>query len=409
MSVFARIWRAQMLARTAANSRMVEYIQGIGVIRAFNLSGSRMGHFEQTMGEYRDASIRTITAVSPTMVIFMMTIEIGLAAILLFGSFFYLQGSLSVETFLLFMFLGISFYRPLMNLNDMLGYNRIVRNSVRNINEFLKTPLLPEPSQGTRPQGFNIDFENVTFGYEDKTILDGVSFHIPERSLVALVGPSGSGKTTITNLIARFWDVNGGAVKVGGVDVRAMSTDTLLANITMVFQDVYLFNDTILNNIRFGNPNATDEQVFTAARAARCHEFITELSEGYLTMVGESGSTLSGGQKQRVSIARAILKDAPVVLLDEATASIDPENEQLIQQAFNALAANKTLIVIAHRLNTVQSADKIIVLDEGHVVQEGKHGELIAQEGMYRRFWEERQKARSWKLGRAGEDTFEPV
>lgn len=408
-AIFARVWQAQMKARTSANSRMVEYIQGISVIRAFNLSGNRMGQFDDAMQDYRVASLRTVTSLSPAMVAFMMTVELGSAAVLLFGSIFYLQGTLAAETFLLFMFLSIAFYHPLMALGDTLGFNRIVRNSVRNINEYLSTPLLPEPTKNKQPAGFSIDFEGVTFGYEDKRILDNVSFHIPEKKLVALVGPSGSGKTTITNLIARFWDVNDGAVKVGGVDVREMTTDRLLANITMVFQDVYLFNDTILNNIRFGNPDATDEQVFAAARAARCHDFITALPDGYLTVVGESGSTLSGGQKQRISIARAILKDAPIVLLDEATASIDPENEQLIQQAFNALAANKTLIVIAHRLNTVQYADKIIVLDEGRVVQEGKHGELIAQDGMYRRFWEERQKARSWKLGHAGEADMLPA
>jgi ATP-binding cassette subfamily B protein len=216
--------------------------------------------------------------------------------------------------------------------------------------------------------------------------------------MVALVGPSGSGKTTITNLIARFWDVNSGSVTLGGVDVREMTSDVLLSHITMVFQDVYLFNDTIINNIRFANPAATDDQVFEAARLARAHDFILEMSDGYETVVGEGGSTLSGGQKQRISIARAILKDAPIVLLDEATASIDPENERMIQQAFNALVKNKTVIIIAHRLSTVQSADMILVLDKGQIIQQGKHTDLLAQEGMYQRFWEERQKSRSWKL-----------
>jgi ATP-binding cassette subfamily B protein len=383
-------------------------IQGIGVIRAFNLAGSRFGQFERAMDDYRVASTHTVTALSPAMAAFMTSIELGMAAVLIVGSLLYLSGMLAVEPFLLFMFLSLAFYNPMMALADMLGYNRIIRNSVRNINEFLKTPLLPEPVQSKHPNGFDITFDRVSFGYDDHRVLDDVSFTIPEKRLVALVGPSGSGKTTITNLIARFWDVTDGSIYIGGVDVREMTTDTLLSHITMVFQDVYLFNDTILNNIRFGNPNATDEQVFAAARAAQCHDFIVELPEGYLTIVGEGGGTLSGGQKQRISIARAILKDAPIVLLDEATASIDPENERLVQQAFNALTANKTLIVIAHRLNTVQYADNIIVLDEGRVVQQGTHSALIGCEGMYRRFWEERQKARSWKLGRAGEDTPEP-
>ncbi len=280
---------------------------------------------------------------------------------------------------------------------------------MNNINEFIATPLLPEPVKGKHPDGYAISFENVRFSYEDKTVLNDVSFNIPQNAMVALVGPSGSGKTTITNLIARFWDANVGRVTVGGVDVRDLTANTLLASITMVFQDVYLFNDTIMNNIKFGNPNATDEQVFTAARAAQCHDFIVEFPAGYSTRISEGGSTLSGGQKQRISIARAILKDAPIVLLDEATASIDPENERLIQQAINALTAKKTLIVIAHRLNTVQYADKIFVLDEGQIIQEGTHNELIAQEGMYRRFWDERQKARGWKLGRVDEDDLMPV
>jgi ATP-binding cassette subfamily B protein len=230
-------------------------------------------------------------------------------------------------------------------------------------------------------------------------VLDNVTFHIPERGITALVGPSGSGKTTITNLIARFWDVDAGSVQVGGVDVRAMHTTTLQRQITMVFQDVYLFNDTIRANIAIGKPDATDAEIIAAAQAARCHDFIMALPDGYATMVGEGGATLSGGEKQRISIARALLKDAPIVMLDEATASIDPENEWLIQQAFDALAAEKTVIVIAHRLATLQRADQILVLDGGRLVQQGVHADLIAQEGLYRRFWHERERARHWKLG----------
>jgi ABC-type multidrug transport system fused ATPase/permease subunit len=220
--------------------------------------------------------------------------------------------------------------------------------------------------------------------------------------MTALVGPSGSGKTTITYLIARFWDVDEGAVRIGGVDVRDVKTDTLMSRITMVFQDVYLFEDTVANNIRFGKPDATEKEVVAAAKAARCHEFVMALPEGYDTVIGEGGSTLSGGEKQRISIARALLKDAPVVLLDEATASMDPENERLVQQALDALVAEKTLVVIAHRLSTVRSADRIIVLDEGRVTQTGTHDELVEREGMYRRFWRERARVRGWKVGSAG-------
>ena len=401
MGVFAQVWHAQREALIQANSRMVEYIQGIGVIRAFNLPGERFEQFEEAMDRYRLASRETITRITPAMIGFVSILEIGFALMLAVGAGLAVSGSLPFERFLIFMLLGTAFYAPMIGLGDMLSLQRVVANGVNNINEFLKSPMLPEPETSKTPDGYAIAFKDVHFRYEDEKVLDGVSFEIPENTMAALVGPSGSGKTTITNLIARFWDVDQGAVTVGGEDVREMSSDVLLSQITMVFQDVYLFNDTIMNNIRFANPAATDEQVFVAARLARAHDFIVELPEGYESIVGEGGSTLSGGEKQRISIARAILKDAPIVLLDEATASIDPENERLIQQAFNVLVKHKTVIIIAHRLSTVQTADMILVLKDGHVIQQGKHDELIAQAGLYRHFWQERQKARSWKLGSA--------
>jgi ATP-binding cassette subfamily B protein len=218
--------------------------------------------------------------------------------------------------------------------------------------------------------------------------------------MTALVGHSGAGKTTIINLIARFWDVDEGEILVGGVNVKHLKNDSLLSYISLVFQDVYLFNDTILNNIKFGNPDASEKQVFTAAKAARCHEFILEKPHGYHTIIGEGGATLSGGEKQRISIARAILKDAPIVLLDEATASIDPENELAIQQAIDSLVASKTLIIIAHKLSTIENADQILVINRGQIVEQGKHEDLTTNNNLYSRFWAERQKARTWKIAR---------
>lgn len=420
LHVFREVWHEQSSARTRANSRMVEYIQGISIIRAFNLSGARFSQFERAIEEYRQASTRTVTRIVPMMVAPAVVLELGFALLLVLGARFYTGGTLDMNTFLLFLVLGAGFYVPFAALADMLAYVRIIQNSVRNINAFLKTPTLPEPAVPQQPQGFAIDFDTVSFDYGDTDtpphddtgvqppgrtmpvsprVLDRVSFHIPERSFTALVGPSGSGKTTITNLIARFWDTTGGSVRIGGVDVRAMTTDELLAQMTMVFQDVYLFNDTVFNNIKIGNPTASEAQVLAAAHAARCHDFILAMPDGYSTIVGEGGATLSGGQRQRISIARAILKDAPIVLLDEATASIDPENESLIQQAFDALVQHKTLVVIAHRLTTVQRADQILVLDGGQLIQRGTHDDLINQDGLYRRFWEEHQRARRWKLG----------
>jgi ABC-type multidrug transport system fused ATPase/permease subunit len=396
--IFKEGWSAVVEARSEANSRIVEYVRGIPVIRAFDLGGERWGRFERAMDDHRRAS-NFISKVTPAQIAGTTALELGFPAIVAAGAALYLAGSLELSVYLLFLVVGLVFYAPILDAGDLISYRRMMQASMRKVSELLDTPLLPEPKADRKPQDHSIEFDRVSFGYEQERVLTEVSVRIPERGMTALVGPSGSGKTTITSLIARFWDVDEGAVKVGGADVRDMKTDTLMARITMVFQDVYLFNDTIFDNIRFGNPNATKGEVVAAAKAARCHEFIVRLPQGYDTVVGEGGSTLSGGEKQRISIARALLKDAPIVLLDEATASIDPENERLIQDALNSLVAEKTLVVIAHRLSTVRSADKILVLGNGQILQEGPHEELIAQDGTYRRFWDERERARDWKLG----------
>lgn len=245
-------------------------------------------------------------------------------------------------------------------------------------------------------QNADIAFRDVTFSYDTVPVLRNISFSIPQGSTTAIIGPSGSGKTTICNLIAHFYDVDSGEVTVGGENVRNMTCDSLLRNISMVFQKVYLFHDTVENNIRFGNPNATQEEIIEAAKKAQCHDFITALPDGYETVIGEGGSTMSGGEKQRISIARAILKNANIVILDEATASIDPENEHLIQQAISELTIGKTVIVIAHRLATIEHADQILVIDKGQVVQKGTHRQLIQQDGLYRRFITIREQAEGW-------------
>ncbi|WP_431732033.1 ATP-binding cassette domain-containing protein, partial [Adonisia turfae] len=396
--IFARVWRLQSIARVQANSRMVEYIQGISVIRAFNLSGDRLAQFRHGLQDYRTASLNTVTQLTSATVMFLSVLELGFALLLVVGAALFVQGSLTGESFLFFMVLGLAFYIPLMSMADMLEFYRIMQNCVRNLKEFLQADLLPVASSPKRLEDTTIEFQDVSFSYDNETVLERVSCTIPPRSMTALVGPSGSGKTTITNLIARFWDVDQGAVILGGVDVRELPTDALLSQMTMVFQDVYLFNDTIFENIRFGNPEATEVEVIAAAQAAQCHGFISQLPDGYQTMVGEGGATLSGGEKQRISIARAMLKDAPIVLLDEATASIDPENERLIQQAIHALSAEKTLIVIAHRLTTIAAADQILVLDQGRIVERGKHEILVEQGGLYQRLWDVRVRSHGWKI-----------
>ena len=257
---------------------------------------------------------------------------------------------------------------------------------------------IDEDSKDIVLNNFDISYQNVSFAYDHKNVIENVSFSLPENSTLAIVGPSGSGKTTLCNLLARFYDVNHGSISIDGHDIREMTCDTLLRYISIVFQHVYLFHDTILNNIRFGRPEASIEEIKEAAKKAACHEFIENLPNGYNTMLGEGGSTLSGGEKQRLSIARAILKDAPIVILDEATASVDPENEHLIQQAISALVKGKTLIVIAHRLNTIQFADNILVIDQGKLVQQGTHEQLIEEEGIYKDFQKILNKTSNWQL-----------
>ena len=245
---------------------------------------------------------------------------------------------------------------------------------------------------------YDIEFKNVTFGYDTRTVLKNVSFSIPEKTSTAIVGPSGSGKTTICSLLARFYDPQSGSITVGGHNLKEFTCDSLLSNISMVFQNVYLFNDTIRANICFGKPDATEEEMIEDAKKARCHDFIMDLPNGYDTVVGEGGGTLSGGEKQRISIARAILKNAPIIILDEATASIDPENEHFIQQAISELTRGKTIITIAHRLATVQNADQILVVEDGRIAECGTHEELIRKEGLYKKFTEIREQAEGWRI-----------
>lgn len=252
--------------------------------------------------------------------------------------------------------------------------------------------------QDILPERCDIALEHVDFSYDQKKILDDVSLTIPEKTTVAIVGPSGSGKTTLCHLMARFWDVQGGRVTLGGRDVRAYSYDSLMRNFSFVFQRTYLFSDTIANNIRFGKPDASMEEVIAAAKKARCHDFIKALPKGYDTVIGEGGASISGGERQRITIARAIMKDAPIIILDEATANVDPENEKDLVEAIQELTHDKTVIMIAHRLKTVRNADCIFVVDGGKIVQRGTHEELVGQDGIYRRFVVERRQASGWKV-----------
>lgn len=281
---------------------------------------------------------------------------------------------------------------------------RVVDTGIDKVQTVLGLPEMDIDGKEITPKNYDVDIEHVDFYYDkdssDKKskIIDDVSVHIPEKTTTAIVGPSGSGKTTLCHLIARFWDVDKGSITLGGEDVRNFSMDSLMKNFSFVFQNVYLFQDTIANNIRFGQENAPMEKVIEAAKKACCHNFIMALPDGYETVIGEGGASLSGGEKQRISIARAIIKDSPVIILDEATANVDPENEKELMEAIDALTKEKTIFMIAHRLKTVRNADRILVLEHGKIVQQGKHEELIEQEGIYKRFVAARELAASWKL-----------
>jgi len=379
-------------------SRMIEYIQGIRLIKAFNLGGTKFDRLEKAFHRLKVQSIRLEAGAGPTVLFSSFILNGGFTLIILLGFTLLVAGEVALPVYIMFLILGSRIYEPLLHSLIFMAEINYFKLSVDRVEALRKTDPLPEGSLNATIAGHGIEFRNVSFSYHDTQVLKKINLQIPENALTALVGPSGSGKTTLTRLIARFWDVDSGEIRIGGQNIKAYTTDHLLSNISMVFQDVYLFNDTIFNNIRIGRPEATLEQIIAVAKTARCHEFIIALPDGYDTMVGEGGSTLSSGEKQRLSIARALLKDAPIVLLDEATAALDPENELHIQAAIDELVKNKTVVVIAHRLNTISRADKILVIDKGSVMDEGTHAELMSRKGLYKSLWDEQQRVKGWKF-----------
>ncbi|MFI2375468.1 ABC transporter ATP-binding protein [Streptomyces sp. NPDC018964] len=389
-------------AMTEAANRVIEYAEAQPVLRAFpgsrTAGGSRL---DEALSAQRDAGRRVMAAGVPGQVGFTLTVQAAFTVILVYGTHLALGGSLAVPELLALLVLAARFVEPMAEAANLGSALRSTGAALDRVRRLLDEKPLPEPEHPARPDGSGIEFDAVKFSYGDgRTVLDGVGFRIPEGTMTALIGPSGSGKTTIARLIARFWDVDGGAVRVGGADVRELPAEDLMSRISMVFQDVYLFEGTIEDNIRAGRPDATDAEVRRAAGQARVDEIAERLPGGWSAQVGAGGAALSGGERQRISIARALLKDAPIVLLDEATASLDPENERAVQDALSELTRDRTLLVIAHRLRTVQAADQILVLDGGRITQRGTHHELIAQEGRYADFWSERSRSGGWRLAR---------
>ena len=379
---------------------VLETIQGMSVVKAFDLDNILDKKVDKAIEDSFRKNEKLEKAMIPY-VAMQQFVLYGFNVLLIFCAIiFYIDGTMELTNSLIMVVCSFMVYEQLKLAGSCVANMRIAEHSIDKANKIDEVPMMEEGRNQIVPKTTDIKFDKVSFSYEKKTILDEVSFTIPAKKLTAIVGPSGSGKTTLCSLIPRFWDVNDGTISVGGVNVKDYTLNSLMKNISMVFQDVYLFADTIENNIKFGKSNATHEEVVQAAKRAYCHDFIMELPDGYKTKIGEGGSSLSGGEKQRISIARALIKDAEIIIFDEATANIDPENEDRLQTAIEELTKDKTVIMIAHRLKTVKNAEKIIVLDEGKVVQEGKHDDLIQKSGIYSNFINSRKEAIGWKIGK---------
>lgn len=389
---------AKQQADTDLVAVVLEYSQGIAEVKNYNIVQSSAKKLSRAIENKRHLDTKLTWVTSPYIALQGMITKLTGTIMGLFSIYFYLQGSMSLLICIMMLISAFMIYESLDGVGSFSSLLRIVDLSVDMINKVLSIIPMDISGKDLQPKTSNIKLDHVSFSYESKKIIDDVSLDIPEKTTTALVGPSGSGKTTLCNLIARFWDVESGSISLDGHDVKEYSYDSLIRNFSFVFQTVYLFEDTIENNIKFGKPDASHEEVVAAAKKAACHDFILSLPEGYQTKIGEGGASLSGGERQRISIARAIIKDAPIIILDEATANVDPENEEALMQAIHSLTKNKTIIMIAHRLKTVEHADQIIVLNQGRIVEQGKHQELLAKRGLYSRFIQERRSAASWRI-----------
>ena len=378
--------------------KVLEYIKGIAEVKSYHLSGKYNKNLEKAIDENVNVNTSLELHLIPFMLLQNYIAKFVGVTICGVSIYFHVTGTMTLLNCIMMIICSFMILEGLEMAGNYSSLVRIVDLSVEKANEILNIKGMDIDGEAYKPVTHDIKVDSVDFAYEKKKIIDGVTLNIPANTTTAIVGPSGSGKTTLCHLISRFWDVDGGTVTLDNKDIRKYSMDSLMENYSFVFQNVYLFKDTIANNIRFGSPNASMEEVIKAAKAAKCHEFIMNLKDGYETVIGESGGSLSGGERQRLSIARAIMKDSPIIILDEATANVDPENEKDLMEAIEALTKEKTIIMIAHRLKTVQNADNIIVLDEGRIVQQGTHNKLINEEGIYKNFVGERNKINSWKL-----------
>ena len=378
--------------------KVLEYVQGIAEVKAYNLTGKKSRALNEAIDENSAANTKAEMAFVPIMFLQNLTAKLLGVVVAIISVAFYLNGTMELLNAVVMILAAFILFGALDTAGNYSALLRNVDLYVGKAQAVLNMPTMDIDGKDIIPSSYDIDVENAEFSYDKRKIIDGVSIHIPQHTTTAIVGPSGGGKTTLCHLISRFWDVDKGCVKLGGVDVREYSMDSLMRNFSFVFQSVYLFQDTIANNIRFGQPDAPMEKVIEASGKACCHDFIMALPDGYDTVIGEGGASLSGGEKQRISIARAIMKDAPIIILDEATANVDPESEQELTAAIEALTKEKTILMIAHRLKTVRHADNILVIDKGRIAQSGTHEQLMEQGGIYRRFVESREQAVGWKV-----------
>ncbi len=378
--------------------QVIEYVQGITEVKTFHLTREKSRALNRSIQNSAEINKKMEFALIPYMGLQTLITKLTGVAMALAAVLFYLNGSMDLFYTLLMIVSSFLVLDALGTAGSYSALLRVVNLSVDLANQILETEGMDIDGKDEIPTNHDLHAEHIEFSYGDRKIIDDITLDIPEKTTTAIVGPSGGGKTTLTNLLARFWDVDAGRITLGGIDIKEYSMDSLMNNFSFVFQSVYLFRDTIANNIRFSNSEASMEDVITAAKKACCHDFIMQLPRGYDTVLGEDGVSLSGGEKQRVSIARAIMKDAPIIILDEATANVDPESEAELIAAIEELTREKTVIMIAHRLKTVRSADQILVVDQGQIVQKGTHGELIAQEGIYRSFVSDRERANSWRI-----------
>lgn len=379
-------------------SEIMEYVQGIAEVKSYNLFGKQTKKLNKAIDNNVKVNTEMEFAFIPYMTIQNIITKLTGAVMMFVSVLLYLNGSMSLMICIGMTICAFMLYSSLEQAGSYSALLRTIDICIDKAQKILDLDTMDIDGKDIIPQNYDIDVNNIELSYDKRKIIDGISLHIPQKTTTAVVGPSGGGKSTLCNLISRFWDVDGGNIRLGGIDVREYSMDSLMKNFSFVFQNVYLFADTIANNIAFGRENATREEIVTAAKKACCHDFIMSLPDGYDTVIGEGGASISGGEKQRISIARAIMKNAPIIILDEATANVDPENEKELVEAIDALTKKKTIIMIAHRLKTVRNADQIVVVDSGKIAQLGTHTQLMQEGGIYKNFVNARQQAAGWKI-----------